>query len=78
MDLKKIEMLDLIALIAAGMSCQVANNEDYFDMSNIEELIDLTNPSQRAIAELENFNGTHSENTMKSFLRIIKYLSSSD
>jgi hypothetical protein len=78
MDLKKIEMLDLITLIAAGMSCQLANNEDYFDTGNIEEVIDLTNPSQRVLSELENFNGTHSENTVKSFLRIIKYLASSD
>lgn len=78
MELKTIERLDLITLVAAGMACQMANGEDYFDSDNIKELIELTDPSQRVLSELENFNGTHSENTMKSFLRIIKYLTSSD
>ena len=76
MDTKKIEILDAITLIAAGISCSIANNEAVFDCENAEEIADLVNPSPNALSKFRELDGVCISVSAQELVNIVRYFQS--
>ena len=76
MDTKKIEILDAITLIAAGLSCAIANNEAVFDCENAEEIADLVNPSPNALSKFRELDGVCISVSAQELVNIVRYFQS--
>ena len=76
MDTKKIEILDAITLIAAGLSCAIANNEAVFDYENIEEIADLVNPSPNALSKFRELDGVCISVSVQELINIVRHFTS--